>query len=67
VAQIFTGMIMVKKIIAVLLGTLIIYFGFCLVIKAGVGLDAWDALLLTVSAVLGMKVGTLAICSVYFL
>jgi uncharacterized protein len=61
VAQIFTGMIMVKKIIAVLLGTLIIYFGFCLVIKAGVGLDAWDALLLTVSAVLGMKVGTLAI------
>jgi uncharacterized protein len=55
------GMPIAKKIIAVLTGTFIIYLGFCLAIKVSVGLDAWDAMLTSVSAVLGLKVGTVSI------
>ncbi|HBE79530.1 MAG TPA: hypothetical protein DDW65_17395 [Firmicutes bacterium] len=46
---------------AVLVGTFVVYLGFCLAIKAGVGLDAWDAMLTTVTAVWGIKVDTISI------
>jgi uncharacterized protein len=55
------GIATTKKIISVMVGTFIVYLGFCFAIKAGVGLDAWDAMLTTTSAVTGIKVGTVSI------
>ncbi len=50
-----------KKMIFLMLGNLIVYFGFCLAIKAAVGLGPWDAMSLAVSNMTGVKVGTISI------
>lgn len=47
----------VKKTIALLIGVSIIAFGCSLAIKANLGVSAWDALGLTVSNIIGIKVG----------
>lgn len=50
-----------KKMIVLMMGNLVVYFGFCLAIKAAVGLGAWDAMSLAVSNMTGIKVGTVSI------
>lgn len=47
----------IKKTIALLVGVSIIAFGCSLAIKANIGVSAWDALGLTISNIIGIKVG----------
>ena len=48
----------VKQIIFMAIGVIITGIGASLTVKAAVGVGAWDALSLSVSGVIGMKIGT---------
>jgi uncharacterized membrane protein YczE len=48
----------VKQIIFMAIGVIITGIGASLTVKAAVGIGAWDALSLSVSSVIGMKIGT---------
>ena len=48
----------VKQIIFMAIGVIITGIGASLSVKAAVGIGAWDALSLSVSSVIGMKIGT---------
>ncbi|MDF2821231.1 MAG: hypothetical protein K0R15_1672 [Clostridiales bacterium] len=50
-----------KKIITLIVGVLIISLGASLTIKAAIGLSAWDAMGVTVSKIIKIKIGTVTI------